>query len=220
MSGRSLASVMARTLLLVLPLAAVATELRVTVALADGTPLADAVVVADPASSAAVDARARRPRAVMDQRNLQFVPEILVIRTGTSVEFPNSDQVLHQVYSFSGAKKFQLSLYAGRQHDPVVFDKPGLVVLGCNIHDNMIGYIYVTDSPWFGRSDAHGAVSLDLPDGSYTVSVQHPRITDAPESLRTALTVAAVPLTHAFRLQRPLKAAPRAHGHDKRWEDY
>ncbi len=78
-------------------------------------------------------------KAIMDQRNLAFVPDVLVVQTGTAVDFPNSDQVRHQVYSFSDAKTFQLALYAGRAHAPVVFNRAGLVTLGCNIHDSMLG---------------------------------------------------------------------------------
>jgi plastocyanin len=108
-----------------------AAELHVTVNQADGKPFAGAVVSAEPSAPAP---RGRKALATIDQRDLMFVPDIIVVRTGTDIEFPNSDRVRHQVYSFSGAKTFQLSLYAGRQHEPINFDKPGLVTLGCNIH--------------------------------------------------------------------------------------
>ena len=102
-----------------------------------------AVVIAEPACGRSAPACPAQ-HAVMDQRELQFVPDCWWFSTGTLVEFPNSDQVRHQVYSFSGAKTFQLPLYAGAPHAPVLFDQPGLVTLGCNIHDDMVGYIYVT----------------------------------------------------------------------------
>jgi hypothetical protein len=112
---------------------------------------------------------------VMDQIHMQFVPNILVIQTGSAVDFPNSDQIRHQVYSFSAAKKFELSLYAGHKYPPLVFDHAGLVTMGCNIHDSMIGYIYVTDSPFFGRTDASGQLVLrGLPAGDYTLTIWHP----------------------------------------------
>ena len=116
----------------------------------------------------------RRPppsarQAVMDQRNRAFVPHVLAIQTGTSVRFPNSDNVRHQVYSFSSAKKFQLPLYAGNPAGPVVFDKPGVVMLGCNIHDRMSAFIVVVDSPYFASLKDGRAVLGDLPDGRYGV---------------------------------------------------
>jgi hypothetical protein len=158
----------------------------------------------------------------MDQRDLAFVPDLLVVRTGTAVDFPNSDKVRHQVYSFSGAKTFKLALYAGREHPPVIFDKPGLVTLGCNIHDGMIGHILVTDSPWFGRTDARGHVAIaSLPEGAYTVRVWHPRVADAPSQLERAIQVSETrPEAVTFQLTRKLKPAMHNHGTDQRWEDY
>jgi plastocyanin len=209
--------VTAGTLLLTLAATAGGTELRVTVAQVNGQPLPGAVVIAE---SAQPVPHVRKLTATMDQRDLMFVPQVLVIRTGTDVEFPNSDQVRHQVYSFSAPKKFQLSLYAGRPHAPVTFDKPGLVTVGCNIHDGMVGYIYVTESPWFGRTGNDGALRLDVPAGEYTISVQHPRITDAAADLRRPLSVGASAVTVGFSLQRPVRPGTHAHGANTKWEDY
>jgi plastocyanin len=216
-SGPSFASVMAHTLLLSVAGLAAGTELRVTVRQPDGQPVPGAVVVAEPAFAAP---RLRKASATIDQRELKFVPEILVIRTGTEVEFPNSDQVRHQVYSFSAPKKFQLSLYAGRQHDPVTFDKAGVVTLGCNIHDSMIGYIYVTDSPWFGRTGSDGVLQLEVPAGQYTVSVRHPRIADSAASLQRAQTVGTAAVAVDFRLVKPVRPPTHMHGSNSHWEDY
>lgn len=144
---------------------------------------------------------------VMDQIHMRFVPNILVIQTGSAVDFPNSDQVRHQVYSFSAAKKFELSLYAGHQYPPVLFDRAGLVTVGCNIHDNMIGYIYVTDSPYFGRTDASGHLLLqDLPAGDYTLTVWHPGMHEpGGKSLHAQITVTAgAQAQQLFTLTRPL----------------
>lgn len=114
---------------------------------------------------------------LMDQRNKQFVPHVLAVRTGTAVSFPNSDDIRHQVYSFSPAKRFELRLYQDTPSEPVLFDKPGVVVLGCNIHDWMLGYVYVTDDPWFGVSDEQGRVALaQLPPGRYAVTLWHPSV--------------------------------------------
>ncbi len=141
----------------------------------------------------------------MDQRNLEFVPEVLIVQTGTSVDFPNSDQVRHQVYSFSEAKNFQLSLYAGRAHEPVVFNRAGLVTLGCNIHDSMVGYIYVTDSPWYGRTGADGTLRLqNLPPGEYTVRIWHQLLDESGPQLSSRLRLAdGAAGSVSFHLTRP-----------------
>ena len=97
--------------------------------------------------------------AILDQINLAFVPDLIVVPVGSTVEFPNSDSVSHQIYSFSPTKRFQLPLYHGKPYPPVHFDQAGIVTLGCNIHDRMVGYIYVTDAQYFGRTDAHGVWS-------------------------------------------------------------
>lgn len=138
---------------------------------AAGEPLGDAVITL----RGPVDSAHTSLPVQMDQRNQQFQPHVLAVRTGTSVSFPNSDDIRHQVYSFSPAKRFELRLYQGTPSEPVLFDKPGLVVLGCNIHDWMLGYIYVTDDPWFAVSDDDGrAVIADLPVGRYVVTLWHP----------------------------------------------
>src|SRR3990167_10963060 len=117
--------------------------------------------------------------AVMDQVQKQFLPAVLAVRSGTRVSFHNRYDIRHQVYSFSPAKRFELRLYKGTPSEPVLFDKPGLVVLGCNIHDWMVGYIYVTDDPWFAVSDATGTLHLDaLPSCRYQVTLWHPQMTD------------------------------------------
>jgi plastocyanin len=136
--------------------------------------------------------------AIMDQRSQQFAPTVLAVRSGTSVSFPNSDNIRHHVYSFSLAKRFELRLYQGTPSAPVIFDKPGVVVLGCNIHDWMLGYVYVTDDPWFAVSDAQGKLNLEqLPAGTYTASLWHPQ---APDMLPQA--AGQVQLTEAGSKQR------------------
>ena len=105
--------------------------------------------------------KATASTAIMDQIEQRFLPFVLPVRVGTPVRFPNSDSVAHQVYSFSQPKRFELGLYRGKPHAPVVFDKPGIVVLGCNIHDKMVGYIYVTDAAYFGKTSGQGAWRAD-----------------------------------------------------------
>jgi plastocyanin len=120
-------------------------------------------------------APAKPPTAVIDQSHEQFVPRVSIVRRGTEVSFPNTDRVQHHVYSFSPAKQFELSLYRGNEHPPVTFDQDGTVVLGCNIHDHMVGYVLVVDGSHFGFTDENGRLSLDgLPDESVKVTVWHP----------------------------------------------
>ncbi len=135
-----------------------ASALTVAVTSADHRPVSGVVVTATALGARIRPSRERKP-AVMDQVNKTFVPQVLVVAAGTAVEFPNSDSVSHQVYSFSRAKHFQLPLYKGEVHSPIQFDQPGLVVLGCNIHDSMVGYIYVADTPFFGRTGYYAGLS-------------------------------------------------------------
>ncbi|MGH8596919.1 MAG: hypothetical protein ACREXT_09705 [Gammaproteobacteria bacterium] len=166
-------------------------ELRATITTAAGQPLADAVVIAiaiDPDHQPTLTPAT----AIEDQVEKQFVPYVNPVLVGTSVSFPNSDKIRHQVYSFSPAKRFELPLYAGSPAAPVVFDKPGPVALGCNIHDWMRGYIYVAESPWFAQSDAAGRASVsEMPAGRYRVRVWHPQMRATEDSTAQEITVTA-----------------------------
>ncbi|HJS57743.1 MAG TPA: methylamine utilization protein [Vicinamibacteria bacterium] len=173
-------------LLLIGPsLPCLAASLVVEVRDARGSVVSDAVVYAIPEGRLA-PSQART--AVMDQKDRRFVPHVLAIQTGTAVMFPNSDNVRHQVYSFSPAKKFQLPLYAGTPPKPIVFDKAGVVALGCNIHDRMSAYIVVVDTPHFGLTE-NGLVELtDLAAGSYGVRVWFAGMQDEPAAEAVSLT--------------------------------
>lgn len=199
-----------------------AADLDISVVDGTGRGVAGMVLVAEPQFVLPAAKHAAARTTIMDQRHKQFVPNILVIQTGSGVDFPNSDQIEHQVYSFSAPKSFQLSLYAGHKYPPIVFDKAGLVVLGCNIHDQMIAYIYVTDSPYFGRSDEAGHWSLhDVPSGSYRITAWHPRLQEpADPSLQLPLVVTdGTPATAVIRLAKPLRPSSE-HSGDPRWVDY
>ncbi len=115
----------------------------------------------------------------MAQRDKQFAPQLVVIQTGSSVNFPNFDTVRHHVYSFSSIKPFEIKLYSGRPSAPVTFDKAGTATLGCNIHDSMLGYIHVVDTPYFAVTNAQGKAELDVPSGDQRVRVWHPKMTEA-----------------------------------------
>lgn len=140
---------------------------------ADGKGVADAVVfVHDP--GAAAPANAQRPRANMDQVDKAFVPGVLPVTVGSEVRFPNHDQIHHHVYSFSRTKSFELPLYKGQDAEPVLFDKPGVVKVGCNIHDWMSAVILVLPTTHFAVTDANGVFKLtELPAGSYSIAAWH-----------------------------------------------
>ena len=128
----------------------------------------------------------------MDQIDQEFVPRVKPVLVGSSVYFPNKDNIRHQVYSFSPAKQFELPLYAGTPAKPVVFDKPGVVVLGCNIHDWMIAYIYVSESPYFAKTGTDGSAQLkELSPRQYTVRVWHPRLQGPEDATRQPADLAA-----------------------------
>jgi plastocyanin len=161
-------------LLLLLAPAAQGAELLVTVRDTAGRALSEAVVFAEPVGVLPPEPAAA-PRAVIDQVNKEFVPLVSIVRTGTEVSFPNSDNIRHSIYSFSPAKRFNIALYSGRKAPPVVFDQSGLVVLGCNIHDTMVAWLVVVDTPYFGRTDSAGTVRLtQMPAGLYHLKAWYP----------------------------------------------
>ena len=164
-----------------------------------GKPLSDAVAFLESRETRS----ASRPLqgAEMAQVGKQFDPKVLVIPVGTSVQFPNRDSVRHHVYSFSPAKPFELKLYTGTAANPVVFDKPGVAVLGCNIHDNMTAWVVVVDTPYFGRSAAPGKVVLaNVPAGSYSLRVWHPGLAPGATALELPLTVTGADATATVRM--------------------
>ena len=112
-------------------------------------------------------------KAEIGQRDRQFTPQLLIVQTGTSVSFPNFDTVRHHVYSFSPIKVIDIKLYSGTPAEPVVFDKPGVAALGCNIHDRMSAHVVVVDTPTFARTDDKGQASFDLPAGEHTAKAWH-----------------------------------------------
>jgi plastocyanin len=168
-----------------------AAELKILVKDVHGKLVADAVVVATPADPKNAQ-HVKAPADAIDQVDKQFVPYVKPVFVGSMVRFPNSDHIRHQVYSFSPAKKFELPLYGGSNAPPVVFDKPGVVVLGCNIHDWMVGYIYVSETPFFAKTAAAGTATIgELPPGEYTVRVWHPSMEQSEETTARRVTLNA-----------------------------
>jgi plastocyanin len=131
--------------------------------------------------------------ADLAQKNKAFLPTLRVIQTGTAVNFPNLDTVRHHVYSFSPIKTFEIKLYAGTPAAPVVFDKPGTATMGCNIHDRMLAYIHVVDTPYFGVTDAQGQLSLDVPPGEHRIQIWTPAMGEAQAGIEQALKTSPAP---------------------------
>jgi plastocyanin len=188
-----------------------AAVLEVRVLTAEGKPVAGAVLTlraTQPERAAAAPVK-----AVMDQQQRSFVPHVLIVPLNSTVSFPNSDSVNHQVYSFSPAKKFQLPLYHGSPNPPVQFDRAGVITLGCNIHDAMRAYIFVVDGQYFGRSDATGLWSVAAAEpGEYEVQVWHPLARELQPFIELPLTVQAGHLPQHITLQAaaPLRLRPES----------
>jgi plastocyanin len=135
------------------------------------------------------------------QRDLHFTPPVSVVTVGTPVMFPNQDTVRHHVYSYSAAKTFQIKLYAGVPHTPIVFDKPGVAVLGCNIHDGMIAWVVVTDTPLWARSSAAGVARVaDVPAGAYRLQVWHASLAETTPAQLVTLSVAGTDVDQRIKL--------------------
>ena len=173
------------TLLFLATLSAQAATLTLQVKSASGAAVEDAVVYL--MSPLTPRLRIREPNARIDQINKMFVPAVSVVQTGTRITFPNKDNIRHQVYSFSKAKKFEIKLYADTPAKPVLFDQPGYVVMGCNIHDNMIAHLLVVDTPYFALSDKRGMAQIvDVPTGDYSLIAWY--------YMRPDLDAASIPL--------------------------
>ena len=173
------------------PVAGHAASVSIDVRGADGKPLPGAVVIVDVAKKPAGPVHFNWPY-VMAQEKISFQPRVLIVPVGTPVSFPNRDAVRHHVYSFSAPKKFELKLYGRDDTRSVVFDKVGLVALGCNIHDSMSGFIWVVDTPYVAQSDANGHLTIaNVPAGSATIRLWHPSIRTPGNVMTQAVTIVA-----------------------------
>lgn len=145
-----------------------------------GKPTSDVVVSVEGVSAESAKAQipaAKSKKAVMDQREMKFLPHVLPVLVGATVEFPNHDTVWHNVYSKGGAKDFDLGLYPPGKSRTVVFDKPGVARILCNAHPNMEAFIVVKEHPFFSSADKGGNYRLDgVPLGKYRIQVWHPEL--------------------------------------------
>lgn len=180
--------------------AAAPPSLRVQVVDADGLPVRDAVI--ELRSSKAAPGPIRFPwKMGMAQKNRQFTPGTLIIARGSTVAFPNLDQVRHSIYSFSKPARFEIELYGRDQTRTHTFNVTGSVKLGCNIHDDMRGYIRVTDTPFAGKTDHNGYVTLEgLPGGAASLTVWHPMLRAAGNERTTAIAIRAGAQTHRLKV--------------------
>ncbi len=196
---------------LVTPLTGFAASVTLTLRDQDNNPVDDAVIYV-----LTIDGQhqASMPQTVeVDQVDEMFVPHVRATTVGSLVNFPNSDHVRHHIYSFSEAKTFEVPLYEGIPAEPTLFDKAGLVTLGCNIHDHMLGYILVLDTPWFVEVRGGSAHIDNLPAGELAIEIWHPLLADT-ETLARTLTVSAdenatLDLQVELRPERTVRRAPR-----------
>lgn len=174
-------------------------NLTVQVTDATGQPVVDAVIYAEAAGGQTMPKALRS--AVIEQKARKFAPVVSVVQTGTEISFPNNDTVRHHVYSFSTPKVFELKLYSGTPGSPILFDKPGTVVVGCNIHDQMLAYIHIVDTPYFGRTDAAGKVQIDaVATGKYNLKYWHYKTPATGQIQAQSLTMTAADMTSSFRV--------------------
>ena len=203
-----------------------AATLEVSVVDEDGKPIEDVAVYATPAhlvdhGAGGVSQAGTVPKAAMDQEHMQFVPHLLVVQTGTEVSFPNGDEVSHHVYSFSEAKRFELALYKGDAAPPQLFDRPGVVVLGCNIHDGMLGYIVVVDTPHFAKTNEQGVALIDdVPSGDYVLAAWTPRARPTALPPTQQLTVGQETVAVEIRITGRLSPGHEHNVSSLTWERY
>lgn len=187
-------------------------DLAVTLKTPSGAPVADAVIVVETTEATPKGAIHFPGPYRMAQKDMQFTPFVLLVPVGAEVAFPNLDPILHHVYSFSPAKPFELKLYGRDETRRVRFDKPGLISVGCNIHDDMTGFIRVVDTPFAAKTDTHGqAVVTGLPAGAVTVRIWHPYLKAVRNEMVRAVTLPASGEA-TLSLAVDLRPAPMKHG--------
>lgn len=141
---------------------------------------------------------------LMQQKGQQFTPHILLVSAGQRVVFPNADDVVHHVYSFSPAKAFEVTIEQNITSEPITFDQAGIVELGCNVHDWMLGYIYVSSAQQAGQTQPNGELSIELSLGEYNVSLWHPRLSEQDIAKTFSISVSSASDVHELRLTHPL----------------
>lgn len=185
------------------------TEVRAVIRDAKGAAVPDAVIALYALDGGDSGPPAPAQSVEIAQKEQEFLPYVTVVRVGTEVVFPNLDSIQHHIYSLSKPKRFEKPLYAPGAHESVVFDQPGIVTLGCNIHDWMVAYVVVLPTPHFAKSDAAGLAQLTLPAGRYRIEVWHPR-QPAPDVREARIGPGAAPLDFTLKLKsdRRIRRSP------------
>ena len=195
--------------------------LEVQVTDRDGNPVTDVAVYAMPADGT-VRKATPETKAVMDQIDVRFVPHLLVVQTGTSVSFPNTDSIGHHVYSFSNPNDFMLPMYKGDLHPPMQFQHAGVVTLGCNIHDDMLGYILIVDTRVFSKTNNVVRATLATNySGETDVHIWSPRLRDKGAALSQRVLVSdSEKQTAKFTLTKKLRPRHDAGSEAITWSEY
>jgi plastocyanin len=180
-----------------------------------GAAVADAVLTIVPRDGAAAAVpHAGAETKVVDQKNETFIPYVEIFRPGDNVVFHNGDHTRHHVYSFAPARQFEFVLTTGQSSPPLLLERTGVVAVGCNIHDRMITYLYISDAPWLARSTGNGRVTIEaLPPGDFDVHVWHPQLRpgrpDPVQSLHIATSAEAKELEFSLSLLPDPRATDR-----------
>jgi plastocyanin len=180
----------------------------------DGKPVANAVVSLVPDLRAALPGASTRlpSEQHIDQRLETFVPLVTIVPRNGRVVFANSDDTTHQVYSFSATKQFEITLARGASSPPIVFPNAGVAALGCNIHDNMIAYVFVADSPWTVLTGNDGRAEIDdVPPGNYQARVWHYRYPPRRELPSARIAVSTDTTRWAANIRVLTQTSSRSH---------
>ena len=188
-------------------------DIRISVVDKSSLPVTDAYVEMVAESG---EGRAVATTGSIDQVDKEVVPLFSAISVGSTVHFPNSDNIKHQIYSFSKTKSFELPLFAKNDTQKVQFTDPGVVHMGCNIHDWMLSYLYVYESQWFAQTDAAGVVSfVALPEGNYTLRVWSPRLKNNREAVESKVHITKeenAPISQMIKVRSDIRRLPRREG--------
>ncbi len=182
-----------------------AETLKLTLNDQSGNPVINAIVSASLQNKSGNSPKKPSKTIIIDQIDKEFINHVTPIQVGTAINFPNHDQIRHHIYSLSAAKNFEIPLYKGLPAKPIIFDQAGIVVLGCNIHDQMSAYIVVLDSPYFAASNEQGLASLTLPVGDYELKFWHRDADEQSKNSTQSITVTDgltdINISHEFNIK-------------------
>jgi plastocyanin len=208
------------TLLLNSDLSTAAGTLTVSVKTTDGSSLPNSQVSVVYLTGNGSDKMPSRHSSTpeMAQQNLQFSPYVKVVQRNVDVTFPNKDDVAHHVYSFSKKNAFELPLYFDQKIPSRAFSNTGQVSLGCNIHDWMLGFVLVVDTPLHAQFDGQAAIIDDIPSGTYTLHFWHPGM-DRRENITKSIIIAENSQAQTIQLQYQVKALPQPQAPEEQFDD-